>query len=116
MNKIVKHINENDIPDMVKMIIDSKKDINSVIQQIKLARAEFQRKSQEFQDELVKLLPNFEVGMTLEAKEDCMNNFRKGQKVDITFITEDGDIVLDGVAAIDPKMIRTYFKIAGGGL
>lgn len=110
MNKIIKYINETEIPAVVDSIVKNNKDVWSVIEQIKESRIEYQKKSQELQNELVKLLPDYKVGMILEAKEDCMNNWRKGDRVEIT-TTKGNDCVLDGVAAIDEKWIRKYFMI-----
>jgi hypothetical protein len=42
---------------MVKQILSNKRDISKVIQQIKDSRVEYQAKSQMFQDELAKHLP-----------------------------------------------------------
>lgn len=57
-------------------------------------------------------LSKWTVGMTLEAQEDCLNNWRKVEKVEITELTDDG-AVLDGVADIEDKWIRRYFKVIG---
>jgi hypothetical protein len=112
MNKIIKYINETEISAVVDSIVKNNKDIWSVIEQIKESRIEYQKKSQELQNELVKLLPDYKVGMILEAKEDCLNNWRKGDRVEITLV-KGNDCVLDGAAAIDEKWIRKYFMIIG---
>lgn len=112
MNKIIKYVNENEIDVMVESILKTGKDIWEVIEQIKASRVEYQKKSQMLQDELVKHLPDFKVGMILEAKEDCLNNWRKGEQAEITS-TKGNDCVLDGVAAIEEKYIRRYFRIVG---
>lgn len=56
MNEIIKYINENEIADMAAKIVKSKKDINNVIHDIRMSRVEYQRKSQELQWAIGKLL------------------------------------------------------------
>ncbi len=113
MSKIIIYINENEIPKMVKYITeDSKKDVWEVITKIKEDGAAFIRKSQALVNELYKHLPDYEVGMVVEAQEDCMNNFRKGQRLEITAVTEEG-VVLEGLAELYEKEIRTHFKVVG---
>jgi hypothetical protein len=56
MNKIIQYINENEIEDMVRAVLDHGKDIEDVIQKIKQSRVEYQRKSQFLQWELEKHL------------------------------------------------------------
>jgi F0F1-type ATP synthase alpha subunit len=110
INKITKYIVDNDVDTIAKSVIANGRDPWSVMQQTKDARVAFQIKTQQLQDELAKHLPKWNVGMILEAQEDCLNNFRKGQKVDITEITDTGAF-LDGIADIEDKWIRRYFKI-----
>jgi ferritin len=56
INKIIQYINEKEIPEIVKTIAANGKNIESVIQQIKESRIEYQGKSQLLQWELEKLL------------------------------------------------------------
>lgn len=49
------------------------------------------------------------VGKLLVAKEDCMNNFKEAQVVEITKITNDS-LVLDGVAEVHVELVDKYFK------
>ena len=51
----------------------------------------------------------YHVGKQLVAKADCMNNFTKGQVVEVTEIGEDL-VVLDGVAGISIKSADKWFK------
>lgn len=92
----------------------SNKDVWEVITQIKESGAEFIRKSQELVGELSKHLPEYTKGMVIEAQEDCMNNFRKGQRLEITAVTDE-DVVLETLAHIDKKWIRRHFKVVGMG-
>ena len=110
MNQIVKHINETDIQTIVKTTLNNKRDVWDVIEKIKEANVSFLLKSQQLVDELSKHLTEYKKGMIIEALEDCMNNFRKGQQLEITAVTEDG-VVLEGLAEIEEKWIRKHFKI-----
>jgi hypothetical protein len=46
MNKIIKYKTENDLESMVQAILKNNKDIDSVIQQVRQSRVEYQSKSQ----------------------------------------------------------------------
>ncbi|OPH61851.1 hypothetical protein BC351_01005 [Paenibacillus ferrarius] len=112
MNKIIKFVNETDIPDMVKYITNGDKEVWKVINQIKEGSLEFMSKAQELVDELSKHLVEYKPKMIVEALEDCMNNFRKGQRLEITAVTN-GGVVLEDLADIEEKWIRKYFKVVG---
>lgn len=49
MNKIIKYIIENEIEDMVQTIIRSGRDLDEIDKSIRMARVEFQTKSQYLQ-------------------------------------------------------------------
>lgn len=108
--KTIKYINETSIDEMVKQVIAKGTNINQVIGAAKESRTEYGLKVQEFIDRLSKKLDKFEVGMTLEAKHDCMNNFRKGQKLSITRIVKEG-IVVDDLVTLDEAAIRANFIV-----
>ncbi|QSF43458.1 hypothetical protein [Paenibacillus tianjinensis] len=96
---------------MINDIKNKNMDVNHVIAASLEARKEFGLKVGELIDELSKLLPKLEVGMILEAKEDCMNNFRKGQRLEITKVNQNGDYVIDGVVGTNEETIHKYFDI-----
>lgn len=56
MNKVTKYINENEIEDMFQAIVKSGKDIRKAIQDIRVARTEFQIRSQQLQWKLEEYL------------------------------------------------------------
>jgi hypothetical protein len=49
MNKVIKYINENSIEDMLQAVIESGKDPTKVHNDVRMARVEFQTKTQHFQ-------------------------------------------------------------------
>ena len=54
----------------------------------------------------------FKEKVWLEAKENCLNNFKKGQRVEITHVLQGGkQVVLDGVALLDAEVVEKYFTI-----
>ncbi|MHB0943332.1 hypothetical protein ACYCSU_16920 [Paenibacillus sp. ALE1] len=108
--KTIKYINETSVDEMVKQVIERGSDICQVIEAAKESRTEYGLKVQEFINQLSKKLDKFEVGMTLEAKHDCMNNFRKGQRLSITRIVKEG-IVVDDLVALDEAAIRANFIV-----
>ncbi|KEO84786.1 DUF2800 domain-containing protein [Tumebacillus flagellatus] len=61
--------------------------------------------------EVAELLEFYE-GQTLVAKDDCLNNFTKGQEVEVCEVMGD-QIVLDGVARLDRKTVRANFEGVG---
>ncbi len=67
-------------------------------------------KLKQIEDELVSRVGGkYYVGQRLVAKADCMNNFTKGQVVEVTEIGEDL-VVLDGVAGISIKSADKWFE------
>lgn len=57
----------------------------------------------------------FVVGTVLEAKQDCMNNYRKGDLVEITAIEGD-EVVIDDAGRIHKDYVVLYFKKHEGGI
>jgi hypothetical protein len=98
---------------MINDIKNKNMDVNHVIASSLESRKEYGLKVQQFVDELSKLLPKLEVGMILEAKDDCMNNFRKGQRLEITKINQNGDYVIDGAVGTNAETIHKYFNVVG---
>ncbi|MCR8641431.1 hypothetical protein NV379_02065 [Paenibacillus sp. N1-5-1-14] len=110
--KTIKYIVETTVEVMVSQILEKSIDIRHTICATKEAKAEFGLKAEELISNLASYLPKYEVGMILEALEDCMNNFRKGDRLEITKI-EGEKIVLDGVVGTDEETVTQYFKIEG---
>jgi hypothetical protein len=64
---------------------------------------------------LEKHLTRYIKGMTLEAKEDCMNNFRKNQIVEVTVDEDENhNVLIDDIVMLDANVLRKYFRIVRG--
>jgi hypothetical protein len=111
--KTIKYIAETSVEGMINDIKNKSMDVNHVIAASFESRKEYGLKVQHFIDELTKLQPKLEVGIILEAKEDCMNNFRKGQRLEITDFNKNGHFVIDGVFGTNEETIHKYFEVVG---
>ncbi|MBX4152231.1 hypothetical protein [Paenibacillus lautus] len=109
--KTIKYICDTSVDEMIEKVLDNKADINHVIEAAKESRTEYGLKVQQFIERLSYFLDKYEAGMILEAKIDCMNNFRKGQRVEITKETNDGKFVIDDVVSLEESVIRQHFRI-----
>ena len=67
-------------------------------------------KLKQIEDELTRrACSKYHIGKQLVAKADCMNNFAKGQVVEITEISNNL-LVLDGVAGIHIESVDKWFE------
>lgn len=107
--KTIKYISETSVDEMVNYVVLNNSNLHQVISAAKESRTEYGLKVQDFIDRLSGLIGKLEVGMILETKQDCMNNFRKGQRVELTRKTENGFIV-DGAVELEAVVILEYFK------
>jgi hypothetical protein len=111
--KTIKYIYETSVEDMINDIKNKNMDVNHVIASSLESRKEYGIKVQQFVDELSKLLPKLEVGLIIEAKDDCMNNFRKGQRLEITNKKQNGHFVIDGAVGTNVETIHKHFNVVG---
>ncbi len=112
MNPIIKFVNENTTDDIVNYIKNNSTDRENSIRLCLVSRTEYELKIQKIVDQLTDRLDKLEVGTILEAKEDCMNNFRKGERIEITKMMGN-KIVIDNSCQTDVDTIRKYFNIVG---
>jgi len=113
MNKFTDYINKHSVEEVVKSILDNKRDVELAIQNTRDCRTEFQIKSQELEWAL-KEIARYEVGVKLIAMEDFLNAIKKGEFVTIThmrgvMITLDGDR-----AQASESIVRSKFRIVKG--
>lgn len=108
--KAIQYILDTSIEDMIQTVRDKNLNIMSVIKSSQDSRTEFGLKVQDLIKSLTPMLSEIKTGMTLMAKEDCMNNFRKGQKVIVGEKIENG-FNIDGCVDLEVEVIYRYFSI-----
>jgi hypothetical protein len=113
MDKFVDFLNKHTVDEVVATIVSNNRDKKKAIQSLRDSRTAYQIKTQEIQWKLEALLdeqPKFYVGQTVVAREDCMNNFKKGDKLKIMNIDKQ-KINLGNIAVTDEETVRKYFSI-----
>jgi hypothetical protein len=112
MKKIntIKYICDTSIEDMIQKVKNDNNNVLSVIQNIQAARTEFGLKVQDLIKSLTPMVSEIKSGMTLQAKEDCLNNFEKGQNVQVGKQTETG-FNIDGCVDLEIEVIHKNFSI-----
>ncbi len=116
MDKFIDYINNHSIEETVNAIIAKGSDKKKAIQDIRKCRTDFQRKTQELQWELERLINGYRkytVGQKLIANEKCLDNFKKDEEVEVTEV--DGIMVkLNEFIFINEDNVRKLFRVKDG--
>ena len=109
--KLIEYIQDNDTATIAKMILTHPtRKPSEGVEFLKQARTEFGLKIVDAINEVNRIADVFVVGQQWVVKHDYANNFRKGETVEITRVTERGAVLSDLVEFDRDQILENFEK------